>query len=51
MTDPAGFPAITYGMGEPVKIRMNGETVDLIPISSAHTGGDTDIKFENANVI
>ena len=51
VADPAGFPVITYGMGEPVKIRMNGETVDLIPIRAAHTGGDTNIRFENANVV
>jgi glyoxylase-like metal-dependent hydrolase (beta-lactamase superfamily II) len=51
LSDPAGFPVITYGMGTPLKIRMNGETVDLIPIRAAHTGGDTVIKFENANVI
>ena len=30
---------------------MNGEVVDLIPIRAAHTGGDTIIRFENANVI
>ena len=48
---PAGFPVITYGMGAPVKIRMNGEVVHFIPIRAAHTGGDTNIKFENANVL
>ena len=51
LSDPAGFPVITYGMGTPLKIRMNGEVVDLIPIRAAHTGGDTIIRFENANVI
>jgi glyoxylase-like metal-dependent hydrolase (beta-lactamase superfamily II) len=51
LSDPAGFPVITYGMGTPLKIRMNGEVVDLIPIRTAHTGGDTIIRFENANVI
>jgi glyoxylase-like metal-dependent hydrolase (beta-lactamase superfamily II) len=30
---------------------MNGETVDLIPIRAAHTGGDTSILFEQANVM
>ena len=30
---------------------MNGEVVDFIPIRAAHTGGDTTIRFENANVI
>jgi cyclase len=51
LSDPAGFPVITYGMGTPLKIRMNGEVVALVPIKAAHTGGDTVIKFENANVI
>ena len=45
------LPAITYGMGDPVKFRMNGEVVDLIPLRAAHTGGDTMIRFENADVI
>jgi glyoxylase-like metal-dependent hydrolase (beta-lactamase superfamily II) len=49
--DPAGLPAITYGLGDPVKFRMNGEIVDLIPVRAAHTGGDTMIRFENADVI
>jgi len=30
---------------------MNDEIVDLIPIRAAHTGGDTNIKFEKANVL
>jgi cyclase len=51
VANPAGFPVITYGMGEPLKIHMNGEVVDLIPIRAAHTGGDTNIKFEHANVV
>jgi cyclase len=49
--DPAGYPVVTYGMGAPVKIHMNAETVDFIPVRAAHTGGDTMIRFENANVI
>jgi len=51
LRDPAALPVVTYGMGEPVKIRMNGEVIDLIPVRAAHTGGDTMIRFENANVI
>ena len=50
-SDPARLPAITYGMGEPIKLRLNGEIVDLIPVRAAHTGGDTMIRFENADVI
>jgi glyoxylase-like metal-dependent hydrolase (beta-lactamase superfamily II) len=49
--DPARLPVVTYGMGDPVKFRMNGEVVDLIPVRAAHTGGDTMIRFENADAI
>jgi len=49
--DPARLPSVTYGMGEPVKIHMNGEIVDLIPVRAAHTGGDTMIRFEHADAI
>ena len=51
VANPAGFPVITYGMGTGVKIHMNDEIVHFIPIWSAHTGGDTNIKFEKANVL
>src|SRR3989475_8139131 len=49
--DPASLPVVTYGLGGPVKFHMNGEVIDLIPVRAAHTGGDTMIRFENANVI
>jgi len=49
--DPASLPVVTYGLGGPVKFHMNGEIVDLIPVRAAHTGGDTMIRFENANAI
>jgi len=42
---------VTYGRGAPVKIRMDGETIDLMPMPAAHTGGDTLVRFEHANVI
>src|SRR6266446_10370029 len=51
VANPAGFPVITYGMGPPVKIHMNDEVAHFIPIRAAHTGGDTNIKFEKANVL
>jgi cyclase len=51
VANPAGFPVVTYGMGPPVKIHMNDEVVAFIPIRAAHTGGDTNIKFEKANVL
>jgi glyoxylase-like metal-dependent hydrolase (beta-lactamase superfamily II) len=49
--DPARLPMITYGIGDPVKIYMNGETVELIPVRAAHTGGDTMVRFRNADAI
>jgi cyclase len=51
VANPAGFPVITYGMGDPVRIHMNNEIVQFIPIRAAHTSGDTNIKFEKANVL
>jgi glyoxylase-like metal-dependent hydrolase (beta-lactamase superfamily II) len=49
--DPAGLPVVTYGLGEPVRIHLDNEIVDLVPIRAAHTGGDTMIRFEKANAI
>lgn len=53
--DPARLPIVTYGMNtygmDPVKLHLNGETVDLIPVRAAHTGGDTMVRFENADAI
>lgn len=49
--DPASLPIVTYGLGAPVKFYMDGEIVDLIPVPAAHTGGDTMIRFENADAI
>jgi cyclase len=49
--DLARLPVVTYGMGDPVRFRMNGETIELIPVRAAHTGGDTIIRFVNADVI
>ena len=55
--DPASVPVVTYrydptAPGEPaVTLNMNGETVDFIPMMPSHTGGDTVVRFRNANVI
>jgi glyoxylase-like metal-dependent hydrolase (beta-lactamase superfamily II) len=51
VANPAGFPVVTYKMGPGVTIHMNGEVADFIPVRAAHTGGDTMIRFEKANVI
>jgi glyoxylase-like metal-dependent hydrolase (beta-lactamase superfamily II) len=50
-TDPARLPAIAFGMGAPVKIRMDDEVVDLIPMPPGHTNGDAMVRFEKADVI
>src|SRR5712691_1897820 len=50
-TDPTRLPVVTYGLGEPVNIRMNGETINVIPVRPAHTSGDSLVRFENADVI
>jgi len=44
---------VTYGMGGPVEIPSEtARSSTLIPVRAAHnTGGDTMIRFENANVI
>jgi len=48
-TAAVGLPVITYD--GPVKIHLNGEVIDLIPVRAAHTDGDTMVKFENADII
>ncbi|HVJ55224.1 MAG TPA: MBL fold metallo-hydrolase [Aliidongia sp.] len=50
-TDPARLPAITFGMGGPVKIRLDDEEVDLIPLPAGHTNGDAVVRFEKADII
>src|SRR4051812_24454208 len=45
----AGLPVITYDA--PITVRMNGEEVKLIPAPSAHTDGDTFVKFTNADAL
>jgi glyoxylase-like metal-dependent hydrolase (beta-lactamase superfamily II) len=50
-TDPARLPVVTYGLGTPVKIHFDGETVDLISVRAAHTDGDTIVWFEELDVM
>jgi cyclase len=55
--DPASLPVETYAFdpanpGKPAfTIHLDGETVDVIPLGPAHTGGDTAIRFQKANMI
>ncbi len=46
---PGALPTVTYNA--PVTIHMNGEAVQLIPVPTAHTDGDTMVYFPNADVI
>jgi glyoxylase-like metal-dependent hydrolase (beta-lactamase superfamily II) len=46
---PAALAVLTYDA--PIAIHMNGEEVQLIPVSNAHTDGDTMIYFPAANAI
>jgi cyclase len=50
-TDPARLPVVTFGLGPPVKIHFDGETVDLISVRAAHTDGDTIVWFESIDVM
>ena len=45
----AALPMLTYR--GPVTIRMDGEEVQLIPVPTAHTDGDTMVRFVTADVI
>ena len=50
-TQPVGLPVITYNANSQLGIHMNGEDVQLIPIPSAHTDGDTMVRFVQNDVI
>jgi glyoxylase-like metal-dependent hydrolase (beta-lactamase superfamily II) len=49
-SDPARLPTITYGQS-PIKIYLDGEIVDLIPLPPGHTNTDSLVRFERADVI
>ena len=46
---PAALAVITYN--NTISFHMNGEEVQLIPVRTAHTDGDTMIRFVKADVI
>jgi glyoxylase-like metal-dependent hydrolase (beta-lactamase superfamily II) len=46
---PAALPVLTYNAT--TAVHMNGEAIQLIPVPSAHTHGDTMVYFPNADVI
>jgi cyclase len=50
-TLPIGLPVITYNANSQLAIHMNGEDAQLIPIVTAHTDGDTMVRFAQNDVI
>jgi cyclase len=38
-------------MGTPVKMRIDAEVVDLVPLPASHTNGDTVVRFEKSDVM
>jgi cyclase len=46
---PLSLPSLTYDTR--MTIRMNGETIDLIPLPLAHTDGDTAVRFYGVDVL
>ena len=46
---PAALPVVTYS--GPIKFHMDGEVADVIPVTHAHTDGDTIVRFQVADVI
>jgi len=46
---PAALPVVMFDA--PTTVYFNGETVQLVPLSPAHTDGDTAVKFERADVL
>jgi glyoxylase-like metal-dependent hydrolase (beta-lactamase superfamily II) len=48
-TDPAMLPVITYDKG--VKFHMNGDTVHVFHLPSAHTDGDSAVWFEQPDIL
>src|SRR5215471_5957182 len=45
----AALPVVTYD--GPVTLHMNGEEIELIPIRSAHTDGDTLVRFPQEDIL
>jgi glyoxylase-like metal-dependent hydrolase (beta-lactamase superfamily II) len=50
-TPPIGLPVITYSATSQLAIHMDGEDVQLIPVPTAHTDGDTMVRFVQNDVI
>jgi glyoxylase-like metal-dependent hydrolase (beta-lactamase superfamily II) len=49
--DPLRLPTATFGAGGRLTLNLGGETVELIPLPSSHTRGDTLVRFAAADVM
>ena len=47
----AALPVITYPYGGHLTFHMNGEEIEVYPLPPGHTGGDSFVRFKNADVI
>ena len=47
--DPVGWPVVTFADG--VTFHLNGQTIEVFKVPSAHTDGDSFIHFREANVL
>ena len=47
--DKAALPTVTYS--ENMHVYINGETIRIIHVPSAHTDGDSFVVFEDANIV
>jgi cyclase len=47
--DKAALPTVTYS--EDMHVHINGETIRIIHVPSAHTDGDSFVVFEDANIV
>jgi glyoxylase-like metal-dependent hydrolase (beta-lactamase superfamily II) len=49
--DPARLPGLTLDGRSVVKFYFDDETIDLIPVTNAHTDGDLLVRFEEEDVL
>ena len=47
--DKVALPTVTYS--ENMHVYINGETIRIIHVPSTHTGGDSFVVFEDANIV
>ena len=48
---PQALPDVTYGNGQAVTVHLNGETIQVMHLTPAHTPDNSVVHFRNANVL